>query len=190
VVAIIVAHLACADLQAWWQHWLTGYFDNVAQASGQMPDVKARQATITSMVTGIAPYATGVMAMSLSFYALLQLLVSRWWQSAMFNRGGLRKELLQIRLSYAAGGLLLISTLFASWGNAWFMDMIPALYLMYALAGLSALHYVASSLKLKWFWLGLIYAGMVIAPVSVFLIAVVGVFDTAFDIRKRLNKRI
>jgi hypothetical protein len=193
IVAVVTVHVVYPDVQAWWQNWLTNYFSNIEQATGQMTaqDVKTNHGMIANVVTGIAPYATGIVAMALSFYALLELLLSRWWQSAMFNPGGLQKELLEIRMSYAAGALFVLGMLVSYWGGySLVVDVMPTLYLVFGMAGLSLLHFIAKVRKVNWVWMGLFYIGISLAPMAILLVAMIALLDTWIDFRKRLQKQI
>ena len=193
VIAVITVHVVYPDIQAWWQNWLTNYFGNVEQAMGQMTaqDVKTNHGMIASVVTGIAPYATGIVAMALSFYALLELLLSRWWQSAVFNPGGLQKELLQIRMSYFAGALFLLGMIISYWGvYPLVVDVMPTLYLVFGLAGLSLLHFIVKTMKVSWIWMTLLYVGISLVPMAILLVAMIALLDTWIDFRKRLQKQI
>jgi hypothetical protein len=192
IVAVVIVHIVFPDVQAWWQNWLTHYFANVEQAMGQMTDqdVQTNHGMIANVVSGIAPYATGIVAMALSFYALLELLLSRWWQSAMFNPGGLQKELLQIRMSYAAGALFLLGMVLSYTGNSLVVDVMPTLYLVFGLAGFSLLHFIVKTMKVSWIWMAMLYIGISIVPIAVMLVAMIALLDTWMDFRKRLQKQI
>jgi hypothetical protein len=192
IVGVVTVHLMYPDLAAWWQNWLTNYFANVEQAVGDASaqDVKTSKDMLGNIVSGIVPYATGIVAMALSFYALLELLLSRWWQSAIFNPGGLQKELLQIRLNYVSGIIFMLGMILSYTGNALVVDIMPTLYLMFGLAGVSLLHYIFKTRKVSWYWMALLYVGISIVPVAILLIAMLGLLDTWADFRQRLQKQI
>lgn len=192
VVTVVAVHIAYPDVRAWWQDWLTNYFGHVEQEAGQLSaeDVKANKAMIGNVVASIAPYATGIIAAIVSFYALLQLLLARWWQAAMFNPGGLRKELLVIRMSYAAGAVFVLGLVLSYWSSALIVDVMPVLYLVFGLAGFSLLHSIANNNKASWFLFALVYIVITVIPTAVILIAMAALLDTWLDFRKRFQKQI
>lgn len=159
-------------------------------------------ASATSNVTNIAddaeleaistmtakPYdVTGFLTAGILFFAILQLIFARWWQAAVYSPGALRKELYHIRLSKLAGVLFILSLVLAYLGNAVVLDIMPILYLLFAAAGLSLLHYVFKivSPKTGWIWLTIVYLTMV---VSIIMIALLGLIDIWFDLRVQVKK--
>ena len=107
----------------------------------------------------------------------------------MYNPGGLRKELYNIRLGYVTGIVFLICVGLSLTGNATTVDMISILYLTFALAGLSIVHTLSTLSKTSWLWIGLVYVSIVLVPWILILIALMGLLDAFFDIRKQLKKR-
>jgi hypothetical protein len=181
VIVIIVLHLQFPEIQTWWQNWLTNYFAAVGLSQGDGPHLK----DVTGIVASIKNYATGLAAVMLSFYALLSLVIGRWWQDAMFNPGGLRQELMAIRLSYLVGTIFLLGLFLSFWGIPVVLDAMPILYMIFALAGLSLMHYLVKAINVKWWWLITLYIVLSIVPQSIIVIAMAGLLDTAFNFRKR-----
>lgn len=66
---------------------------------------------------------------------------------------------------------------------------MPVMYMMFGLAGLSLIHYLMGLIsKSSWFWLVLIYVGMIwLFPFSIVAIAIMALFDTWLNIRKRIK---
>ena len=178
VIVIVALHVAYPGITDWWQSWLTNYF----QAVGLGDNTHA----MANMVMGIKDYATGLVTIMLSLYALLILLVARWWQDAVFNPGGLRQELMSIRLSYVLGTVFLIGLVLSFWNLPVVMDVVPVLYMIFALAGLSLLHYTVKATNAKWWLLVVIYGVLSLIPQSIIIIAMAGLLDTGMNLRKRL----
>jgi uncharacterized protein YybS (DUF2232 family) len=139
------------------------------------------------MVSGIQPYATGFFAAVLCFYAMLELLLARWWQDKIYNPGGLRKELTSIRMSYAASTIFIAGVVASLLGNKIAIDFMPILYALFIFAGLSLVHYIAQTLQKGWLMLLLVYTVLTLIPVSALLIAALALVDSAFDIRTRMR---
>jgi hypothetical protein len=178
VIVIVALHLAYPGITEWWQSWLTNYF----HAVGLNDNAHA----MANMVMGIKDYATGLVTIMLSFYAVLTLLVARWWQDAIFNPGGLRQELMSVRLSYLLGTVFLICMVLSFWNMPIVMDVVPVLYMIFGLAGLSLLHYTVKAINAKWWLLAVIYGVLSLIPQSIIIVAMAGLLDTGFDFRKRL----
>jgi hypothetical protein len=192
VLFVSIVHLANPNIGDWWGEQLRLYFDKVATLTDMMqskavisPDMQMETINATKQ------YATGLVTMAVLFNALLQLVASRWWQVSLFHPGLLRRELHTIRLSHLAGGLFVLSLVFAYMGNHVVLDMMPILYMLFGAAGLSLVHYLFNLVgsTTKWFWLSLFYMTLIIAlPTSVILVGLLGLADVWFDIRKRLKK--
>jgi hypothetical protein len=197
VVIIGMIHFIYPDVKEWWGQQLTGYFNKTAVMMREMqPSAEVVPADVrVQVVNAIKLYATGIFFVSIMFNALLQLVISRWWQAIMFNPGALRQELLRIRLSYMAGALFLTCYSLASFGNETAKDIMPVMYLIFSAAGLSIAHYLLVE-RLGLRWLVVLYAGsigvMVLFPGGVALIALlfsaVAFFDIGLNFRKRLAK--
>lgn len=193
VLAIGIVHLVYPDIQNWWAAQLTAYFAKTADTVGKFSPGVSGQAAIPSdvqmqAVATMKQLATGFIVVSILFNAMLQLLIARWWQAVMFNPGGLRKELYQIRLSHIAGAVFVIGFALAYLGSDLAIDMMPVIFAVFFAAGLSVIHKMISLTKNGWIWLFLIYLGIIwLFPVSIAIVAMVALLDTGIDIRKRFN---
>lgn len=191
IAAVIVIHLIYPNVQDWWQTQLTAYLSKATSAMDAVkPDAQTNAAQI-ELVGLMKQYATGLVIASIIFNALLQLLIARWWQAVMFNPGELRKELHQVRLSYAAGASLLLG--FAlSYGHVEIaMDVMPILLMTFFIAGLSLLHYLVARLDIGWALLILIYMAVIwLFPVSIVIVSFIALMDTTVNIRQRINRKI
>lgn len=194
VAVIGIIHLLYPDVQNWWGEQFTSYFNKTAAL---MNDMQTRTEAIPAevqvkMINALKVYATGLIVFSIMFNALMQLLISRWWQAVVFNPGALRKELLRIRLSYVAGILFLIFYPLSSFGVATAIDIMPVVYLVFGIAGLSVSHYFLAK-KTKWLGVISLYAGsigiMILFPGGLGLVAlilsVIALFDIGMNFRKR-----
>jgi hypothetical protein len=136
-------------------------------------------------------YATGMMVAAVLLNAVMQLMVARWWQGLLFQPGILRRELHAIRLSKLAGGLFVLSMALSYWGNTVVMDIMPVLYILFAAAGLSVIHYLFSLVQTptRLLWLSLVYIILVLTlPSSMVFLAMLALLDIIFDIRNRFRK--
>lgn len=187
ILFVGLAHVMYPELPAWWEKELSLYAGKALAAADDTKEVQA------AIIADMKNYATGFVLSFVLINVVLQLLMARWWQAVIFNPGGLRKELYDIRLKYIAGAVFLAVLLLSYLKNAYALDMMPLVYMVYALAGLSLLHYVISCIATRsgWFWLLLVYTSMILLfPFSVAAIAVLGLFDTGLDLRKRLSSKL
>lgn len=194
LIVIGIIHFLYPDIDNWWVIKLTGYFNKTAT---MMREVQPNAVVIPPEIQGqivntIKTYATGVFIVSITFNALLQLVLSRWWQAVMFNPGELRKELLNIRLSYIAGALFLICYPLSSWGDKTAIDMMPVIYLVFSIAGLSVMHSLLG-VKTRRLGLVLLYVGLIVIitlfPSGILLIALIFSLIAFFDIGMNFRKR-
>lgn len=186
-ISIAIVHLIYPDVQAWWATRLAHFFSQATQGLGLEPDESAR--TVDKLVALTKVYATGVVVVCIVFNALTQLFLARWWQAAIFNPGGLRRELYTVRLSQIAGAVFIIGLILSYWGNALVADVMPVIYLVFALAGFCLLHMLMLRFKLGWLWLSLIYLGVIIAPIGLVVIALIALVDTWVDLRRLFAKQ-
>ncbi|MBV8802689.1 MAG: hypothetical protein JO131_06980, partial [Gammaproteobacteria bacterium] len=194
VLAIGIIHLLYPDVKNWWSQQLTEYFSKTTimmreiQPNAEVIPVSA-QAQIVNI---IKIYATGLLFASILFNALIQLLIARWWQAIIFNPGELRKELLNIRLSYIAGLLFLIIYPLARWGNEIASDIIPVVYLVFSPAGVSVIHcLLAKKLRLGIVFLYIGLIGIILFPGGISVLALVfslvGFLDIGANFRQRFS---
>ncbi|HEU5280390.1 MAG TPA: hypothetical protein VFU82_00170 [Gammaproteobacteria bacterium] len=192
VLLISVVHLAYPNVSEWWLSTLTTYYtEATAAVSGVVSGAAAPSDVQLDTLNVSKYYATGMMVAAVLLNAIMQLIVARWWQSAVFQPGILRRELHAIRLSKLASVLFLLSLGLSYWGNSVVLDIMPVLYILFSAAGLSVIHYMLSLVQAsaRLFWLSLVYVILILAlPTSLVLLAMVALLDTWFDIRTRFGK--
>lgn len=189
VLVVSVVHLIYPEVATWWGDQLQSYY-NHAQALLKNNGA-AGQDTQIETINITKQYATGLMMAAILFNAILQLVVARWWQAIIYTPGSLRKELHAVRLSKLAGLLFIISLVFSYLGNRVVLDIMPILYLLFASAGLSLIHYLFGQLQTNtaWFWLSILYIAILFSlPVSLILISAFALLDIWLNIRKRYKK--
>lgn len=192
VVAVMLVHLFYPDVTVWWGQQLTAYSHKTASVLAQLmpPSSDTMSKGMTpGMISVIKNYATGFSVASLLVNALLQLVIARWWQAAMFNPGGLQTELHQIRLSYVSALIFILAIISWNSGNPVGTDVLPVITVVFGAAGLSLLHALVAANKAGWFWLTLVYLGvMFLFPLGIASVAMAALVDTVFDFRKRLRR--
>jgi hypothetical protein len=191
IVLICVIHLIFPELQTWWGTQLTTYFNKTTSMIEQLsPEGAATQEEMqAAIIANIKQYITGLVIASIIFNALLQLIIARWWQAILYNPGGLRKELHQIRLSYVSASVFIAVLGLAYMHNVFGLDMMPVMVTAFCAAGLSVIHNLFALKNAGWFWLVLVYLGVLFAfPMGMVAVAMIGLLDSLFNIRQRFAK--
>lgn len=190
VLVVSVIHLAYPQVTDWWGKELQSYYTQ-AQAMAGMVKSQAANDSQLEAINFTKQFATGLMAAAIIFNALLQLIVARWWQAALYKPGILRKELHNIRLSQLAGVLFAVSIVLSYLGNTVVLDIMPILYMLFGAAGLSLIHYLFGLLHSPsaWLWLSVVYIAIILSlPSSLMVISLLALLDIWFDLRKRFKK--
>jgi hypothetical protein len=188
---ICVIHLVFPEIQNWWGSQLSDYLKKTTLLLQQLsPDGAAGGAEMEAgMIASIKQYITGFVMASIIFNALLQLVIARWWQATIFNPGGLKKELYQIRLGYVSAIVFVLVLALAYGDNAFGLDMMPVMAMAFCISGLSLIHTLLASNSLGWLWLLLVYlCVMFVFPVGIVLVAIAGLLDSFFNLRLRFGR--
>lgn len=185
LVVIVALHIIVPDLQQWWVSVINDTIKELIKLN-----VWALPADETKLlVNRMAPLATGVAAFRMLSWSLILTLLARWWFTAIYQPGTLRRELLSIRAGYttiAVAAVVIVGSLFRV--NV-FLDILPLLALPFAAAGLSLLHFLASKNRALLVPLILVYIGFLFLPLFAIIIltlVVLGLTDSLANFRKRL----
>jgi hypothetical protein len=196
VLVVSVLHLIYPDIANWWGEQLLASYQEIIKinaAAGAKEPVLS-PAEINTVVGTSKLYANGFIVAVVLLGAWSQLALARWWELFAFREGKLRYELHNIRLSQLAGVLFIISIIFSYLGNSVIFDIMPILYVLFGVAGLSLIHYFFGLMHspTTFFWLGIFYLTLVLmflsSPSTLVLLPMLALFDVWFDIRKRVKK--
>ncbi len=192
VLVVSVVHLVHPNIAEWWEMALRPYFTYVQTLAG-VKDLSS-EVMLPAHKAIFFGSMTGLLTALVIANGVIQLIVARWWQAAVFKPRMLKAELQNIRLSQLAGVLFVISIVLAYLGNRVVLDIMPILYVLFGAAGLSVIHFVAGKSKSTtiWFWLAILYVTIIFSlPISnllIMLIATLALADIWLDLRKRLKK--
>lgn len=157
---------------------------------GQMAEqTNAPVKDIKGWIDNFSHYMTGMFAAGTVFSLLFGLFLGRWWQSLLFNPGGFKQEYLALSTgrSLAIGSLIILAAAYFATGTlseiAW--NMVILLFALYTVIGTSVLHVVFSQTKMSRFAVPMFYVTLVLVPQVLPPVAIVGLIDTWFNIRKR-----
>ena len=192
VIIVGMVHFAYPDIQNWWATQMIASVNKTTESLSEIQQQTSTQSYIDAVadtVAAVKPFVTGFITLIVLLSALMPVLIARWWQAVMFNPGGLRKELYQVRLSYFVGFIFVGCMALALFGNATAQDMMPVIIGSYCIAGLSLLHALLGATELWWLWLAFIYLGLIFLSFLVaIIIAFIALMDTSIDFRKRLHQ--
>jgi hypothetical protein len=214
VLVISVIHLAYPDVGEWWGRQLTLFYNQATDLSGAKPvSGELLEGNQLDTINTVKSFATGMVVSFVLFTAVVQVMLARWWQVAIVNRGRMGKELFYIRLSRLAGVLFFASIIFCYLENRVALDILPVLCLLFGAAGLSLIHYLCGLMDASRgrFWLTMLYLALMyslamiamltvlnvmlpvmlavlILTISLFAFVTLGFFDVWFDLRRRSRK--
>lgn len=190
IVVVGLAHLLYPDIQSWWGTQLNKYLNKTAAMVSGMQDATTDEKQAQA-IQFMEVYATGMIVVSVLLNVLLQVVLARWWQAVIFNPGGLRQELHQVRLSHVFGILFIVGFGLSTFGNETVMDMMPILYVAFCAAGLSLAHSYIATMKNGWIWILLLYLIVLLwlLPFGIVIIAIMALLDVWMDFRKRFVRK-
>jgi len=183
IMAVLGVHLFFPNITAYWLEIFKKTYIDAENAFA----LKVTAEQLKTIIQWMAKMATGVQAVALLFMAIFNVLIARWWQSLLYNPGGLANELLNLRLKYAAvlATLAICGFAMAGFDIAW--DLLPIVLGLFFIVGLSVIHSLALMSKAMWFILIGYYIFLIfLFPYMGVLTVVMGVLDTFIDFRQRM----
>ncbi len=162
---------------------LNGLLDTMQKvfAGGQ------RQSTYWQQFESIRPMVGYVLVTMQIIEAVLFLLLARYWQSGLFNPGGLKAEMHTMRFSRQ-------EIIFLVAGAGIFALIQPGMIVLFGFpfifAGFALVHGIMAKLKLGEQWLASVYiVAVILFQIILPLFVVLVVLDTVIDIRARISER-
>lgn len=143
---------------------------------------------VRDWITMFSHYMTGVFAASTLFAVLFGLFLGRWWQSVLYNPEGFKREFLSLRTGsrLAISSIIVVIVAKTTEGilaeMAW--NIIILLFVLYLFIGTSVLHTMFSSMKQSKYLVPLFYITMFLIPHVMLPVALVGLCDAWFNLRK------
>ena len=129
-------YVALEDIQDWWQDMFARWKEYVS------PGETAQQ--LDQVYEFISPVLSALLASGFVISLIATLLLARWWQAALFNPGGFRKEFYALRLPRVLVFptlLGLLALLFAPGQTLMAVrDTVILMLILYLFQGLSVLH--------------------------------------------------
>ena len=166
--AIVTAYiyLVLDEIQAWWQDWFARWkeYATTEQTALQLEQVN----------DFITPLLSAFITSGFVFSLVTTLLLARWWQSALFNPGGFRKEFYALRLPRALliPVLLGLCALLLAADNTPVLvrDMVILMLVLYLYQGLSVIHGFVHGRPFSRLLLTVLYISFFLLPHAVLMI--------------------
>lgn len=139
------------------------------------------------LIESVRPLMGYLIISSQMMETLLALLLARYWQSGLFNPGGLKAEMHVLRFNWHEI-LILLAALTLS------LIVVPGAVMLFGIpfvfAGMAFMHGVVAKLKLGGQWLVALYIALIMFnQIIVPLLIIVVVADSFLDLKARIPQR-
>ncbi len=132
-------------------------------------------------------FVSGLLAWVIALTAMAALLLARWWQSLLYNKGGFSAEFQSLRFDKLSALVLFVGVTgcyflgqeYVAWGN---LVGLPLL-----ISGIALVHHAVAFTQIGRVWLVIFYIGLVVllGPLSAVLVGL-GFLDSIMNFRSRL----
>lgn len=152
------------------------------------PQQLAEGSSEVSVVLQSHALVSGIIALVIMLNGFTSLVLSRWWQSLLYNPGGFGEEFRALRLSLAPTIVLLVLSGFCYIAGANYSLWMILFMSPLAIAALALAHFVAKAKGLGGSWLASLYLLTVFFLVPMLMIlTIIGALDAVFNFRKRFE---
>ncbi|MDE0283533.1 MAG: DUF2232 domain-containing protein [Gammaproteobacteria bacterium] len=162
------------DIQKWWHEWFELWKEYAASEPARQQLEQAYQL--------ISPLLSAIFASGFVISLIITMLLARWWQSALFNPGGFRKEFYALRLPRilvfpTLAGLLTL-LLIPDGASMALRDTVILMLVLYLFQGISVIHGFLYTRARSRVWLIVIYGMFFIMPRFILLfVSCVGIVN-------------
>lgn len=185
IAAVFSAHLFVPDIAQLWTKSFALYVQTMREKSVFPISAQDMQKAAALLVK----IATGLQVALIIFGNLFSLLIARWAQAELYNPGGLRQELYNIRLGFLAIAILVLTVLASMAGVAAATDSLPVILLIFVMAGLSLVHAFVAVLNQK-LWLVVFYGLLVVLfPYIMGMLVMLALMDSWWNFRRRFRSK-
>ncbi len=180
-IGSLIFELTATDVLTVMVEWYMEYMAQVSEQLQQTSELsfEAAKATIVSFF-----------AMGQAYAMVAVLILARWWQSQLYNPGGLREEFHKIRLSPVMSAglvcLLLVCFAFSEQLGRW----IPLLTVPLFMAALAFVHWVIGYRNLSGSWVFSFYMLLLVLFQVIYpLLTALALMDSWFNLRERIQSK-
>ena len=148
------------DIEKWWQEWFELWKEYARSGQAQEQLEQAYEL--------ITPMLSAILASGLVISLIITMLLARWWQSALFNPGGFRKEFYALRLPrilvFPTLAGLVVLLLVPGGALMAIRDSVVLMLILYLFQGLSVIHGFMYAKARSRVWLIGIYCMFFVLP--------------------------
>ncbi|MBB3169570.1 hypothetical protein [Simiduia aestuariiviva] len=161
---------------------------SLTEALGNMlRDLQSNAPEGAAIANPDSTFVLGLVAYVIALSGLGSLLLARWAQAKLYNPGGFRQELHQLRLAPAQALVCMAAATYCLLQPVGYQAWVSVFSLPLLLAGIALVHAVVHARKKGIGWLVMLYLGLfLIEPLSM-AIVLLGLADTWLNLRNRLN---
>jgi len=196
VVGVVAVGMLCmhalivGDVTVWWQSILELTVGPVLKG----PESPVQPGDVDKIINGMAMAASGMVAATIVYTAMINLFLGRWLQASLYNPGGFKDEFLRIHLGWkmaiVALGVLLVSSVTGGGLGHFAFNLLLVLVAMFSIQGLSLVHATVQIMGANRGWLMGLYGLMVfLFPQVMIVLSAAGVADSWLNFRRRLSGR-
>ncbi|MFT4719328.1 MAG: hypothetical protein ACI9SB_000492 [Candidatus Azotimanducaceae bacterium] len=176
--SLVFEQLVDADLDV-----LVKWYLELASKDGNVDSSSAEQEALGRQVI------MGLFAMGQAYAMIGFLILARWWQSQLYNPGGLRQEFHQLRLPVPiAATLVILLVVCVALGTPQAIRWVPLLTVPLVMAAIGWVHWFVGIKGFSGHWLGGFYVILIVMYQLVSpLLASLALMDSWFDLRKNFR---
>lgn len=175
-------YVALDNVGAWWLGWFVQILERSALPAEQSAATRNGLATMAGWINAI-------MIVCFMTNVISGVLLSRWWQAALFNRGAFRNEFHALSLPVVVLPVSMLLLLLVIITDAALeialRDMLVVLVLLFLVQGIAAVHGNVARYALSRAWLAVMYLFLLLLPQTGILIACLGLTDVYLHWRKK-----
>lgn len=181
LLAVILFHCFVANPAHFW----VGHFSNYLSMLSQQTELKMKD--FSTSVKALSKIMTGITVAGVLLGLFFKLLAARFFQAALFNKGGLKPEGYNLRVGMIDNLLVLLGVAGVYLQLSWVTDVFPVLLLPSLIAGFSLLHMWLDQYAAWRFSIILLYISCFFIPYLLLLVVLLGFTDGWLNYRQRFN---
>lgn len=184
---ILIVLTVYPTLPNWWEQHFNQLLSKLNVAAW---DLGVPKSVLKLMMHEAAEIATGIYGMFVLTGSIISLLFARWMQALLYNPGGLKKELYQIRLNKIASLVLLMVIIGLINGSLIAINTAFVIAVLFVAAGTSLFYRLTLLTARQAFWLIGFYVGLILFfPYTAPLLILAAVVDSGIDINRQMQLR-
>ena len=184
IMLVISMYIFIDDVAGWWQSWFDVMLEKSVPAE-ELPIYREALATASVLFNAI-------MAVGLMLNVFMSIMLARWWQSRLFNKGGFRPEFFRLALPSmilpVSGLFVVLAMMLTPPWQGMLRDVLFVMLFMYLIQGVVAVHRNVDKYSMSGSWLLAMYCFLLLVPQLGILIACLGMTDIYVNWRRKKSE--